>query len=233
MIKYQGLSTLEVLEEARNYNGWIMEQFMPDIKTPLLEIGAGTGNISKLFIGKRDVTLSDIDNGLVENLKKKFSKKSSFFFKQIDISGTIPKAELGKYQTIIGINVLEHIKDDDKALLNMYRMLKKNGKLMLLVPAKKIAYTRLDKSLGHFRRYEKKELLGKLQKAGFTINTLYYFNIAGLLSWIVRDKLESSHHMKPYQVALFDKAVPLLRIFEKIVKIPAGISLIAIATKKN
>lgn len=232
MIQYKGISALEILEEAKNYNKWIVEQFLHHIKTPLLEVGSGTGNISAFFSQKKNVTISDIDKGLVENLKKKFSKQTSFIIKKIDISGPIAKDEINKYQSIIGINVLEHIQDDRKALSNIHRMLKKNGKILLLVPAKKIAYTRLDKSIGHFRRYEKNELKEKLEDAGFSIERLYFFNFVGLFSWTIRDKIERGHHMKPYQVALFDKIVPLLKKVENIIKPFVGISLIAIAKKK-
>lgn len=231
MIKYQGLSTLEVLEEAKNYNRWIIEQFLSYIKSPLLEIGSGTGNISKFFANERNVTLSDIDDGLVKSLKKKFKKKNSLIVEKLDIVGNVRKKEIEKYQTIIAINVLEHITDDEKALINMHRMLKENGKILLLVPAKKIAYTRLDKSIGHVRRYEKEEMIRKLQKSGLIVEKIYFFNIVGLLSWIVRDKLERSHHMKPYQVILFDKIVPFVKMIESFVKPPIGVSLIAIATK--
>lgn len=232
MIRYQGLSTLEILEEAKNYNNWIAEQFLPLSKTPLLEIGSGTGNISKHFANRKQVTLSDIDTGLVKKLQKKFSRKKISDIRTLDISGKMKKNDMGKYQTIIAINVLEHIKDDKKALANMYSMLKKNGKLLLLIPAKKIAYTRLDKNLGHFRRYEKDELSKKLKVSKFTVEKLYFFNIVGLFSWIVRDKIESSHQMKPYQVILFDKIVPVLKVIERFIKMPVGISLIVVATKK-
>ncbi len=232
MIKYQGLPTLEILEEARNYNKWIAEQFLPDIKTPLLEVGSGTGNLSKFFVGKKNVTLSDIDSGLVKGLRKRFHPSISAI-QQLDISGKVSKSDTGKYKTIIAINVLEHIKDDKKALTNIYTMLQKDGKVLLLVPAKRIAYTKLDKSLGHFRRYEKDELFEKLQKSGFLIEKLYFFNIVGLFSWIMRDKIERSHNMKPYQIILFDKIVPFLKIMEKYVKIPAGVSLILVASKRE
>ncbi|HYK08681.1 MAG TPA: class I SAM-dependent methyltransferase [Candidatus Eisenbacteria bacterium] len=232
MIRYQGISTLEILEEAKNYNNWIAEQFLPLIRTPLLEIGAGTGNISKHFVNKKNVTITDIDAGLVKQLKKKFSNSTVSDIRTLNVLGKIKKGDIGKYKTIIAINVLEHIQDDAKALANMYRMLKKGGKLLLLIPAKKIAYTRLDNNLGHFRRYEKDELSKKLKASGFTLETLYFFNIVGLFSWIVRDKIESSHQMKPYQVILFDKIVPVLKIIERYIKMPVGISLILTATKK-
>lgn len=230
-VKYQGLSELEILEEAKNYNKWIVQQFIPHIKSPIIEIGSGTGNISKFFVNRKNTFLSDVDKGLVKNLQKKF-KKSKYSILQLNIAGKINKKYINKFQSIIAINVMEHIEDDGKALKNMYHMLQKNGKVLLLVPAKRFAFSRLDKSLGHFRRYEKKEFAKKLEKAGFVIEKIYFFNIVGLLSWTVRDKIERGHHMKPWQIKLFDRIVPLLAVIENYVKPPVGISLIAIARKQ-
>lgn len=231
MIKYQGLTTLEVLEGAEHYNKWITDQFLPYAKTPLLEIGSGTGNLSRFFITKPNVFLSDIDSGLLKNLQQKFPSKSKQII-HLDIEKEAPKHLKNTFRSIIGINVLEHIKYDDKALTTMYSLLQKNGNLFLLVPAKKFAYTQLDKRLGHFRRYEKKEIQEKLRNAGFVIESLYFFNFIGLVSWVVRDKIEQGNHLKPYQVILFDKIVPALRVIESFCKPFIGVSLIIRAKKR-
>lgn len=232
MIKYQGVSTLEVLEEARNYNAWIATQIIPHISTPALEIGAGTGNLSKLFLNHKPLYLTDIDSGLVKHLKKRFANEKEVISATLDISQKPVKKYASFFSAIYAINVLEHIQDDLFALKNMKKMLKKNGKLLLLVPAKQKAYTRLDKELGHYRRYEKEELVKKLEATGFTIEKIYFFNIVGLISWTVRDKVSRNKKaLRPYQIRIFDSIVPVLRFFESIIKIPMGISLIVVATK--
>lgn len=231
MIKYQGLSTLEALEGAKRYNRWIAEQFLPYISYPLLEIGSGTGNLSTFFIGKGKTVLSDVDKELVKNLGKRFRSSKSASSVILDIADKIPASDKNKYKSIVAVNVLEHIKDDTKALKNMFLLLQKAGKLLLLVPAKQRAYTQLDKKLGHFRRYEKEDLIRKLKLAGFTVKKLYFFNMLGLLSWTIRDKVERGHQIRPYQAALFDLIVPLLKTIENQVTPPVGISLIVIAEK--
>ncbi len=101
------------------------------------------------------------------------------------------------------------------------------------MPAKKFAFTKLDKELGHFRRYEKKELVSRLNKNGFIIEKIYFFNIVGLLSWTVRDKVKRKNiHLKTYHMKIFDSIVPILRFVESIMTIPMGISLIVVARKK-
>ncbi len=233
MIDYQGLPTLEILEEAKNYNNWIIENFTQFLVSPILEIGAGTGNISKYFDNKKDLYLTDNDKGLVSYLQKKYKNSSNITVRELDILDNQPERFTRYFKTIIGINVLEHIKDDEKALKNIYNLLVKDGRLLLLVPAKKFAYKKLDKELGHYRRYEKKELIKKSLDAGFQIENIYYFNAVGLIAWLVRDLIEKSGQFKPYQVRIFDKIVPFLRYIEKLHHPPLGVSLILVATKKE
>ncbi|HEX7042230.1 MAG TPA: methyltransferase domain-containing protein [Patescibacteria group bacterium] len=232
MIKYHGLTTLEVLEEAENYNKWIADQFLPHLKGPILEIGSGTGNISGFFSKKSKIFLSDIDKGLISHLKKKYPKNKKQII-YLNIEKNTPKKFTGYFKTIIGINVLEHVKYDNKALKNLHSMLSKNGRLLLLIPAKKLAYTDLDRRLGHFRRYEKEELEIKLSKTGFKIEKLYSFNLVGLISWVVRNSIEKGNHLRGYQVIIFDKIVPILRIIEGIFPPPFGVSYIVRAKKSN
>ena len=228
---YQGLSTLEILTEAKNYNRWIAENFYSHVKAPLLEFGSGIGNISELLSTYTPLCLTDTDERMLAHLKNKFSHINDVSVNFLDITQPPPEHLVGSFQTVIGINVLEHIEDDEKALVHLGNVLKPSGRLLLLVPAKKWAYTDLDKQLGHFRRYEKKELAEKLAKASFQIEKLYFFNIVGLMSWIIRDKIQRSGGLRPYQISSFDSIVPVLKIIESKVSLPVGISLIAIAQK--
>ncbi len=228
---YQGLTTLEILTEARNYNRWIAENFFPYLKAPLLEFGAGIGNISELLSSYTPLCLTDTDERMLAHLKKKFFHINDVSVDFLDITQPPPEYLVGSFQTVIGINVLEHIEDDEKALFHLRNVLKPSGRLLLLVPAKKWAYTDLDRQLGHFRRYEKKELGEKLVKASFHVEKIYFFNIIGLMSWIIRDKIQQSGGLRPYQISLFDTIVPILKRVEAKVRMPLGISLIAIAQK--
>jgi SAM-dependent methyltransferase len=232
MINYKGVSTLEVLKEAKNYNKWIANSLVKHITTPALEIGAGTGNLTNYFLEKTPLYITDVDAGLVKNLKNKFRDSKDISVNIFDAAKKPPKEFNSFFSTVFGINVLEHIKDDRAALKNINSILKKNGKLILLVPAKKSAYTKLDRELGHFRRYEKYELIKKIQQSGYRVEKIYYFNIVGLISWYFRDKVKRKNvELKPYHIKIFDSIVPVLKQLESIVKIPVGISLIVIAKK--
>ena len=232
MTKYKGFKTLEVLEGADNYNRWIASRLAPHIKSPALEIGAGIGNISEFFSDRKELVLTDIDSNLTNFLREKFKKNKNIEIEELDIARSFGKIN-NKFRTIYAVNVLEHIKNDEIALKNANNLLLPGGKLILLVPAKKFAYTKLDKSLGHFRRYEKGELRVKLENSGFEIEKLEYFNALGLISWIIRSKITRNHkELKKSHVKFFDSLVPLLRLLESKRGLPFGISLIAVAVKK-
>ncbi len=232
MAKYQGIQTLEVLEGAENYNKWIASRIKPYLKSPTLEIGAGTGNISEYMTNLKELVLTDIDENLVDALRNKFLKKRNIKAELFNAAANTSKIDF-KFKSIYGVNVLEHIENDEKALRNLYNMLESSGKLILLVPAKRIAYNELDRSLGHFRRYEKEELREKIINAGFEIDELEFFNTMGLLSWIVRNYISRNHgKLEKSQVKSFNWVVPILKAIEPKKGLPFGISLIVVASKK-
>lgn len=231
MSKYQGIKTLEVLEGADNYNSWIASKISQFVSSPALEIGAGTGNITSFFTSLKELTVTDVDEALVDTLRSKFASKKNLKVEQLDISRDFGSVQ-NRFNSIYSVNVLEHIEDDIKALQNMYALLKKKGVVVLLVPAKKTAFSALDERLGHYRRYEKKELAKKMEKANFNVEYNEYFNILGLLSWIVRDRMTNDHaQLKKSQVKVFDLLVPILRLIEPKRGMPVGISLVAVGRK--
>lgn len=229
--KYKGVSTLEILEEARNYNKWIAQTLLSFMKPPVLEVGAGTGNITAHITHVPEFTASEIDIDLVRSLEKKFLK-GDISIMQYDITTSPKKFLSNRFKTVFAVNVLEHIDDDRLAVENISKLLRPNGQVLLLVPAKKWAFTKLDAYLGHYRRYEKEELSNLLTKAGFEIKMIHYFNIVGLLSWIIRGGIQrNSTSLTKESVRLFDRVVPLLQRVESFARPPVGISLVCIARK--
>ena len=232
-ISYEGVSTLEVLEAAVNYNRWIGQTLVRHLEAPALEIGAGTGNLTCQFAQRLDVHATDADPGLVKALHQRFADDRRVTVSELDVCQPAPLGLRGRFASVVAVNVLEHIDDEQAALATMSELLAPDGRVILLVPAKKFAYSRLDAALGHCRRYEKGELVETLKAAGFMVDRMHFFNIVGLVSWWVRDKLDRQHLMRPSQVALFDQIVPTLQFLEGIIRPPLGVSLIAVATKSG
>src|SRR2546430_16288261 len=115
-MQYQGLTTLEILTEAKNYNRWIADNFYSYIKAPLLEFGSGIGNISELLSSYTPLCLTDTDERLLAHLKHKSSPINDVSADFLDIIQPPTDHLVERFQSVIGINVLEHIEEDQKGL---------------------------------------------------------------------------------------------------------------------
>ena len=135
-----GNETLEIMRTVEWYNNWLFSFIKDDCRGKILEVGAGIGNFTPLLTKKGKVYAVDYNKGYLKNLEKNLGDRVKVGY------GDIEKGKLDfnntKFDTIVCMNVLEHIRADDKALKNMYNLLRKKGKLILLVPAFSIAFGR-------------------------------------------------------------------------------------------
>ncbi len=218
----------------KNNNNWVYEQIKPYLGENVLEVGSGIGNISKSLVSyKRNLLLTDINEIYLQYLKFRFIGNPKVKVIAHDIlSGNYANILSFKIDTVVCVNVLEHIKDDQRALSNIYGILEKGGLLILLVPALKVLQGTLDERLLHFRRYEKKELTAKLETCNFNVEKIYYLDLAAAFGWLLNGKILKRHVMPIFQVKAFDKIIPCLARLEKMIKIPFGLSLVAICRKE-
>ena len=223
-----GKNTLEEMRNAAWYNKWIYDYFSKCLRGEILEIGCGIGNFVPFLIKSGKLTSIDVKNSYIENLKKEYVgvkfglgdiENNTYFFKN------------KKFDSIISLNVFEHIKDDEKALKNTYDLLKHGGNFAILVPAHKLLFSHFDKELGHFRRYSVLDLARKLRKEGFEIKQIRYFNWWAAIGWFVFVKLLRVKAMPSAPVGIFDTFGQFFLSVEKYIKLPIGISVVAICKK--
>ena len=224
---------LEAMSFAKNYHDWIMEEFYPFIGDYVAEVGAGTGEISKL-ICKHPVS-KFVGFEPSENMFP-LLKTNLEDYKNIDVVNSCFGEACGKYEnkfdSIFYINVLEHIQDDKKELEYIRYALKDKGYLLIFVPAIPWLYSRLDGLLGHFKRYRKNELGQMIENAGFDLVKIKYFDIAGIVPWYVVYVL-MKRVMTTNNVYQYDRyVVPLMKRLESIVSPPIGKNILLVA-KKN
>jgi len=131
---------------------------------------------------------------------------------------------------VLCINVLEHTADDVAALRRANGLLQAGGRVVVFVPAGKDLYGSLDRGVGHQRRYEKSELVQKLQEAGFEIEDVSYQNQIARIAWWFNSRLFKRQALPLAQSRIFDRMVPLLKAFEG-ERPSSGLSLIAIGRK--
>jgi len=228
-----GEDTLYRARLMKNNNKWIFEKIKPYLGRNILEIGSGIGNISKfLASGNRNIILTDIDKNYLEHLSHKFIGNPKVKIIQLDIlSANIPDNLPFKIDTAVCASVLEHLEDDGVALSNIYSLLEKNGRLILLVPALPMLYGSLDEKLGHFRRYSKKDLAKKLEAKNFDIEKIYYHNFISAIGWFINGRILKQKMMSSFQVLLLDKLIPFIAKIEHFVKVPFGLNIVVICKK--
>lgn len=217
---------LETASGLPHYNRWIMSLYEDNLNGSILEVGSGLGGLSKLFSPDIDITLSDINQDYIEYLRLNFTK----IVLPLNIEKNIPRELENKFDTIFSSNVFEHIKDDRRAFENCSKLLKGRGKLLLFVPASPQIYGQVDATMGHFRRYTRRELIGKVTDAGFKIEHCFYANLPGFFLWWLRGKLKGDRGDGLFS-KIFDFVVVPLLYTEKIIHPPIGQSLVLIARK--
>lgn len=236
--KYQdvdtvGLETLNAIAEAPNLNRWMYETIRPFCKGKILEVGSGTGNISEYFL-KDDylITLSDLRQNYCDIVSEKFRDYENLGgVIKLDICGDVSKCA-EQFDTIFALNVVEHIEDHERALSNMRRMLKPNGKVIVLVPAHMQLYNSFDKELMHFRRYNRESLTGLLSCTGFAVDKSFYFNSTGLLGWFVSGKVQKNTQIPSSQMRVYNKLVPLFRLIDTITLHKIGLSIVSVGIRE-
>jgi glycosyltransferase involved in cell wall biosynthesis len=228
-----GLRTLRIMEGAGRYNEWLFEQAKPFLGKRVLEVGSGVGNITKFLVSKEKVVATDVSDFYLEELGRHYKDSKNVAVHRLDLTDEAAALELKNKHSpdsILSMNVLEHIDDHEAALNNKNRLLPKGGKLVLVVPAHQALYCEMDKHLDHFRRYNMAETRGLLKKAGFEVESIRYLNLIGALGWWFNGKVLRRKLIPSRQLRLFDLIVWLLG-FEKRLRVPFGLSVLAVARK--
>lgn len=224
-----GHSTLETMSFAKWYNEKIFSLIAPYIGESTLEIGAGIGNFTGLLQKTSKVTATDINQEYIRKLKRTLGNGSRAGYGDIEANKFFFSKR--SFDTVVGLNVLEHIKDDRAALKNINKLLIRGGTLILLVPAHEGLYSKFDKRLGHFRRYTLESIGQKLVENGFKIEKISYINWWGAVGWLVFMKFFKRDYIPKLSVVIFDHFGKVFLIPEKVISIPFGLSVIVIARK--
>ena len=132
--------------------------------------------------------------------------------------------------SVICLNVLEHVEDDRLGLLNILSVLKSGGRAIILVPHDQAIFGTLDVALGHFRRYSHQELGDKMEDAGFLVERILNFNRISRPPWYVSGRIFKRTTLGTGQMKLFDRFVWLWRRIDGSLPWPP-VSIIAIAAK--
>lgn len=235
-VEYAG-ADLESMDLAVNYRSWILDIFRPFLGNRIVEVGAGTGSFSRMLLETDPERLVLVEpSGMFDKLVAEIGRNEhgaeiSFYNDIFHNCAGIIKGN-GRPDTIVYINVLEHIEDDEKELELILDVIAEGGRLCVFVPAVGFLLSDFDRRIGHFRRYSRQDLIGKCERAGFKIRLARWFDLPGVLPWLIKYRLMRSVTMEHGAVKLYDRTVvPLLRPLENCINPPIGKNLIVVAEK--
>jgi len=227
------IDELRALEETmeRNYR-WVFEVIAPFLGRSLLEVGSGVGVMSQYLVARGSpVILSDHHPVYVEHLRVRFGGHANVSLQILDLD--VQPYDVGRaIDTVVCLNVLEHMADDRRVLRGLAELLPAGGRLALQVPQYPALFGSLDASYGHFRRYGRRGLEHCLTGAGFSVVEMRNFNPLAIPGWIVSGKLLRSRRLDPRLTRLFNAIVPIARRLDFLSRF-AGLALIAFAERRR
>jgi len=234
---YAGLE-LESMAFAMNYRRWIFDVFQPFLGKRIVEVGAGSGSFSELLLATRPEWLDAIEPSanlyplLAENLQS-IDPGHLGHAHRGTLTDTVESIrKTGVPDSVIYVNVLEHIEDDAAELRTIHSLLQPGGHVLIFSPAHPWLMGSMDHELGHHRRYSMADLVRKCKTAGFTIRLASYFDMLGIVPWWVKYIVLRSRTMEPAAVRFYDRyAVPVSQLLESVIRPPMGRNVILVGRK--
>lgn len=223
---YSGVDNLEVMQEAVNYNRYLLDTVRRHAPRTgkVLDFGAGSGQFAVPLAGLgMDITALEPDETLQRRLRAQG-------LRAVGSTQEIPDSSLDYIYTL---NVLEHIEDDASTLRTLHAKLTPHGKLLIYVPAFPVLYTSMDAKVGHVRRYTRETLTSRVAAAGFRIERVAYADSVGFFATLVfkaignQDGSVSVRALKLYDRLIF----PISRALDLMTQRWFGKNLLLACTK--
>ncbi len=234
-----GYETLRRMATVERYNDWIYEELAGSVGQRVLEVGCGIGNMTEYFVDRELLVGVDLLPASVELTRQRHTARNNVLAHLGDITDPDLVSALRHYHfdTVLCLNVLEHIEDDLLALQQMHKVLTPHGKLLLFVPAGAYMYGTLDRALGHYRRYDRTLLAERVTAAGFSIQRLSYLNLAGIPGWWLNSRVLRREILPTGQLKWFNRLAPLFirgeRLLRSVWDAPFGQSLLCVAQRQT
>lgn len=222
------------MSEAKRFNQWMANTLLPFVGGDVLELGAGIGNLTvPLCSVSRHYVATELDPQLLSRLTARVGRHPNLSTARCDITRPSDlEAFRGRMDTVICLNVLEHLEDDVSALRNIHSCVKPEGRALVLVPQGMRIFGSFDEVLEHRRRYSKRELHQKMTQAGFQVERILGFNRITYAGWFLNSRVLRKHTLSLRQLRVFEFLVPLWRRIDRFLPWPPA-SIIGIGVRKN
>lgn len=221
------------MEMLSNYYVWIHDKIKSLLKRRIADLGCGKGFILKMLSehGNNDLLLGldSSERNIANNIARGF-RNVVLLCRDME-NYDYEELRKNEIDTIIFLDVLEHIQNDEEILRKFYEILPASGRLIIKVPAMKLLYGPIDKSSGHYRRYSKRELETKARKAGFNVLELEYMNVVGVCPYVIKNKIlkRMTNFSRTYSdnsLRTLNSYIPYFRFVDRFNPLPIGLSLI-------
>jgi glycosyltransferase involved in cell wall biosynthesis len=228
---HDGYYVLQSMRRARGLNRWILQQFSRYVGARVLEAGCGIGNFTDLLLDRERLICLDNDPLYVEMLNWRLGHLENIRTLKFDLSDTAAYQQLRgeRVDTIVCLNVLEHLAPDEQVLKAYFDLLEPGGHAIILVPAHPSLYGPCDDALGHHRRYTHDELNDKMHRAGFDVVSMREFNRLGVPGWWLNKQL-GRRDLNPKQMRAFEWLLPVAKTMDAL-KLGQGLSLIGVGRR--
>ena len=194
---------------------------------PVLEAGCGNGMMTSRLLKKFSVCSTDIDKEGI-TLTKKINPDAHI----VDFTKKVYKP-LGKFSTILMLDSLEHMKYDEKALINANKNLKKNGRIIITVPYHQMFWTKNDTDRDHWRRYSKKDISKKLAAHGFVVEKIKFWGMMFLIPIIFAKLFRFRVPHEGVSDSPMNKVLYAYMRVENLIPLPIGSEIVCIARKSK
>ncbi len=220
------------LNRAPRFTGWMADTIRPYMGNRVLEIGAGIGNMTLHLLPRSVYWATDINPAYLDSLERLKINRPYLHVACLDGTdcNSFPAGET--FDTVICLNVVEHLSEDREALRNIWNVLEDGGRAIVLVPNGPQLFGTLDEVLGHCRRYTEEQLIHAGQAAGFQAEKLLKFNRPGVVAWWLNGQVLRRKTFGLGQIRLLNFLTPLFRVMDPWLPLPP-LSIIAILRKQG
>lgn len=229
-MRYPGHELL-LFRDARTWKRYFSGVLMSYVQGDVLEVGCGIGaNADHLINARvRSWTFLEPDAELLGQVPGNIV--SPMLLSAERIVGTIAAVHGRAFDSILYLDVIEHIHDARAELRQAYEVLRPGGHLLILVPAFNMLFSPFDRAIGHYRRYTKRSLRQEIPAEAQLVHMRYLDSMGALLSLSNKVLLRSAAPTAA-QVRFWDRRiVPLSRLLDPVVAYGLGKSLVAVARK--
>ena len=225
-------NSLDLLRDTYNYNHWIYSLLRPYLGNAVLEIGSGIGNMTQFLLSCDQLICLEPEQEYLQRLADLMRVHRNVRVVNSGIEA-IPAVAVPEEtcDTVLCLNVLEHIQDDLDAVRRMKSVLKAGGRLALYVPACRWAYGAMDKAMVHHRRYSRTMLRSLAARNDLRVTVCQYVNFVGLWGWWWAGRVRQEPLIDPQKARMMDRLVPYTSALERLMKPPLGQSLFAVMTR--